>query len=300
LADKKISEAQRLQAYAPAFVKYWLVPCLYVALLAVAYLRFGFLFQFTLGAAWLAVVPFLAYFGKSREFLRNTTFFVSLLLCYEALQGITGNLVQNGTLVYLGGIDRALVGFNLPMAVQTVFQSSWTSLVSTIFYGLHVFLVLIAVMLFWFFDRRVYRGYAYSMVVCSYLALFTFVLLPTAPPWFAGTARNLLPAGNGLLPGPIQALQQALLSIESDKFAAFPSLHAAYATLFAVFAWRLNRKVGVVAIAVAVGVYFSTLYLGQHYLIDLIGGAAYALGSVFLVDRFLSRHAALPRTGQKV
>lgn len=277
-------------------MRYWLVPCLYVAVLVVAYIRFGFLFQLTLGLIWLAVVPVIAYFGKSREFLKNTAFLISLLLSYEALQGITGQLVGSGSLVSLAGLDKALIGLNLPLAVQNAFSSSWVTLVSTVFYGLHVYLVIAAIILFWFLNKAVYRGYAYSMVLCSYLALITFVVLPTAPPWYAGVAKNLLPSGTSMLPGPLQALQQALLAIESDKFAAFPSLHGAYATLFAVFSFRLNKKVGLAALVIAFGIYFSTIYLGQHYVIDLIGGVVYALGSVVVVDKLLSRFSPLPST----
>ena len=33
------------------------------------------------------------------------------------------------------------------------------------------------------------------------------------------------------------------------------------------------------------GVLFSTIYLGQHYIIDLIGGIAVAAGCVFLMTK---------------
>jgi len=291
MEDKKVSKAGATQALGSQFLRYWLAPALYVVVLLVAYVRFGFLFQFTLGAAWLCLIPVLVYFGKSREFLSNTVIFVSLLLGYEALQSVTGQLVNPGSLVSMAGLDKALVGFNLPLAVQTAFSSNLVTLIATGFYGIHLFLVVAAVILFWLVNKAVYRGYAYSIVLCSYLALITFIVMPTSPPWYSGVAQNLIPSASNLLPGPLQVLQQTLLAIESDKFAAFPSLHAAYATLFAVFAFRLNRKVGYVGLAIAIGVYFSTLYLGQHYAIDLIGGIAYALGSVLVVDRLLTgRH----------
>lgn len=285
---EKVSKGERPRALGFSFLKYWLAPTLYVAVLAVAYIRFGFLFQFTLGAAWLCVIPIMVYFGKSREFFNNTVILVSILLGYEALQSITGQLVNPGALMSMAGLDQALLGFNLPLAIQRAFASNWVTLIATGFYGIHLFLVAAAVILFWFVNKVVYRAYAYSIVLCSYLALITFIVMPTSPPWYSGVAQNLIPSANNLLPGPLQVLQQAMLAIESDKFAAFPSLHAAYATLFAVFAFRLNRKVGYVGLVIAIGVYFSTLYLGQHYVVDLIGGVVYSLGSVLIVDRLLS------------
>jgi membrane-associated phospholipid phosphatase len=271
------------------FLRNWSVPFLYLIVLVATYVRFGFLFQFTLGAVWLAfipmaVIPIAAYVGKSSgEFLKNSVFFISLLLSYEALQGITGALINSGSVVSLADIDGSI--FRLVYDLQKVFASPSVTLVSILFYGLHVFLVIAAIILFWFTNRMIYKGYAYSMILTSYFALITFIVFPTSPPWFTGAAQTLLSDGNALLPAALQRLQQGLLAIESDKFAAFPSLHAAYAVLFAIYALRLNRILGLVVLAIACGVFFSTIYLGQHYMIDLIGGIIYSLAAVALVDK---------------
>ena len=278
-----------------SFLRNWSVPVLYLAVLVAAYVRFGFLFQFTLGAVWLVVIPVIAYVARSREFLRNSLFVVTLLLSYEALQGVTGELVHSGNVASLASVDMAVFGFNLGAAVQNLFASTTMTLVATIFYSVHVYLVVAALIAFWFASRKIYQGYAYSMVLTSYLALMTFILMPTAPPWFVGTAQNLLPAGTSLLPSGAQAVQQALLAIESDKLAAFPSLHGAYVTLFAVYAFRVGRKWGLAALVLVFGVFFSTIYLGQHYVMDLVGGVAYSLAAVFVVDRLVSRHPTMPR-----
>jgi membrane-associated phospholipid phosphatase len=271
------------------FLRNWSVPLLYLIVLVAIYLRFGFLFQFTLGVVWLAVIPIAvipiaAYVGESsREFLKNSVFFVCLLLSYEALQGVTGFLISSGSVVSLAYVDRAIFGF--AFTLQNTFAHPSVTLLSTVFYGLHVFLVIAAIILFWFKNRMIYRGYAYSMVLTSYLALFTFIVFPTSPPWFSGAARNLLSAGIAMLPSALQELQQMLLAIESDKFAAFPSLHAAYAVLFTVYALRLSRKLGLLVLVIACGVFFSTIYLGQHYVIDLLGGIIYSLAAVAVVDK---------------
>lgn len=222
---------------------------------------------------------------KSKDFLRSSVLFVTLILTYEALQGLTGTLVSSGSVVSLAGLDRALVGSDFTSDIQTMFNSTVATLLSTFFYGLHVFLIMVAIVLFWFKDRVVYRGYTYSMILTSYLALLTFVIFPSAPPWFVGAAKNLLVVGDKMLPSALQSVQAVLLSGESDIFAAFPSLHAAYATLFSVFMFKLGRKYGFVSLPIVGGVYFSIIYLGQHYLVDLLAGIAYALFSVYVVER---------------
>jgi membrane-associated phospholipid phosphatase len=73
---------------------------------------------------------------------------------------------------------------------------------------------------------------------------------------------------------------------EVDKFAAFPSLHGAYAIIFSYFMIKIDRRLALVSVPITIGILFSTLYLGQHYLIDLIGGAAYALVPCLIAERF--------------
>jgi membrane-associated phospholipid phosphatase len=92
-----------------------------------------------------------------------------------------------------------------------------------------------------------------------------------------------------MLPSFLRSIQAVLLSGESDLFAAFPSLHAAYATLFSFFMFKLNRRFGLVSLPILFGVCFSTVYLGQHYLVDLLAGVAYALFSAYIVERLVSR-----------
>ena len=93
-----------------------------------------------------------------------------------------------------------------------------------------------------------------------------------------------------MFPSTFQSIQTVLLSGESDIFAAFPSLHIAYATLFSFFMFKIGRRYGLVSLPIAFGVYFSTVYLGQHYLVDLLGGTAYAMLSIYVVERLILNH----------
>lgn len=265
---------------------YWLAPLCYIIIFLIAYFRFGIVFNATLGIVFIIVIPVLMFVTRSKEFLRNIALCVSLLLTYEALEGLVGILTKSSDVISLDSLDRAMFGFDFTAAVQNLFLSPTVTIVSTIFYATHIYLVLIAMVVFWYFSRKVYRGYTYSIILTSYMALVTFTLFPTAPPWYSGVAVNLLPEGFNMLPNSINSFQQLLLSA-SDKLAAFPSLHAAYATLFSVYTIKLNPKFGYVSIPFLMGVLFSTIYLGQHYVIDLIAGIAYSLLAVFIVEMLL-------------
>jgi inositol phosphorylceramide synthase catalytic subunit len=122
-----------------------------------------------------------------------------------------------------------------------------------------------------------------AMVLTSYGALITFVLVPTAPPWFSGVASNLF-RGSGL--DVVPAFLSPLSSIVvPDYFASFPSLHAAYTITCCYFLSKTSYRLGLVGGSIAGMTLFSTLYLGQHYAIDLLGGALYSLVPCLVIDR---------------
>jgi membrane-associated phospholipid phosphatase len=247
------------------------------------FLLYGKLLQFLPILFFLAVIPVLALLGSSRGMARYWLPFISILLSYEALAGIVGSFAASKTVFSLYPIDRAIWGFNVTGWVQSTFFSTAMTEVTSFFYTLHFPLVVITSATLWYFRRSLFGKYMVAMIITSYASLATFILLPTAPPWYQGVAVDLYQStGSSVLPN---ALSSAISMIESDKFAAFPSLHTAYVLIFAYFMIKLDRRLAFVAIPVVVGVLFSTLYLGQHYLIDLIGGALYALIPCLISER---------------
>jgi membrane-associated phospholipid phosphatase len=83
-----------------------------------------------------------------------------------------------------------------------------------------------------------------------------------------------------------QGVVSFLSMVEVDQFAAFPSLHGAYAITFCYFIIKVDKRLAIIAVPITAGILFSTLYLGQHYTIDLIGGAIYAIIPCLITERF--------------
>jgi membrane-associated phospholipid phosphatase len=74
-------------------------------------------------------------------------------------------------------------------------------------------------------------------------------------------------------------------NLSPNDNAAMPSLHAA----FPVLAWLFLRRRHVVAArfvaAYTLAVWFAIVYLGHHYIVDILGGVAFAVGAYVLVAR---------------
>ncbi len=257
----------------------------YATTLLVWYAYCGLLFQFSLGLLFLALVPPTVFLGRTTKLVREMTPFIVLLLSYEALQGVAGT-VASGRIVQLvphnGTSASSLIG-----TVQTVFYSPSLTDSMSVLYGLHFPLVMGSSVLLWYSNKVLYQRYVYSLVASSYISLLFYLLMPSAPPWYTGVATNLLDSG-GVQFGAstlISSLDNAGEWIESDKLAAFPSLHAAYVVLFCYFTLKLRKSYGLFSVPLTIGVLFSTIYLGQHYIIDLVAGAAIAAACVFIITR---------------
>lgn len=150
-----------------------------------------------------------------------------------------------------------------------------------------------------------FKNLMFSILTVSILATITFVLAPTAPPWLA-VQDGYLHGVHNILKTSLSDLHMVSLSkLEGDpsKYdvtAAVPSLHIAFPViclLVAIHA-RARRWVTAVLSFDVVGVAFSIVYTGQHYLVDAIVGGAYAVAAWLLVlalGRIEKRRIAVPR-----
>ncbi len=150
--------------------------------------------------------------------------------------------------------------------------------------------------LLWYSNKTLYKRYVYSLVACSYVSLVFYTLAPSAPPWYNGVASNLLATTSAQIGSSSLFSELARIGslIESDKLAAFPSLHAAYVVLFSYFTIKLKSAYALVSIPITIGVLFSTIYLGQHYITDLVAGVAVAALCMLIATRLDQKEKGEP------
>jgi len=113
--------------------------------------------------------------------------------------------------------------------------------------------------------------------------VITQFLLPTAPPWYIEQYGFKEPSYSirGEAAGLVYADQllgikffQKLYGSSPVVFGSWPSLHAAWPVLIAYFG-PIETVFGKLLWVYVAWVWWAALYLQHHFLIDLIGGAAY-------------------------
>jgi hypothetical protein len=224
--------------------------------------------------------------GKRRiEFVRDFAPFVLLLLSYDALRGLADDLTSSVHAGYPIAADRLLFFGHVPAQdLQRWFfdeySTHWYDSAAALLHAAHFVVPLLFAALIWQFRREQYWRFMAALLVLSYAAFITFVLVPTAPPWWA--------SANGYLDGVRIIHLSSHTAFLYDKVspnavAAMPSLHAAYPWLFFLFACRLWGKRGWPVVLYPAAVFFSVLYLGHHYVVDVIAGVVYASVAYALV-----------------
>jgi membrane-associated phospholipid phosphatase len=139
------------------------------------------------------------------------------------------------------------------------------------------------------------RLFARIAVGTHVLGFVTYVAIPAAPPWYVaehGCAISASAQGSPAALVRVDALLgvgyfHALYARGTYPFGALPSLHVTYPLygMFVMFAQSgpLSKSAQVVY---AVAMPFAAVYLGHHYIIDVLLGLTYAL-VVFAVVRLL-------------
>lgn len=236
--------------------------------------------------------------GRGRLFLRDWIPFVALLLAYELMRGVADD---TGIAVHIEDMilaERALAFGTIPTqvlqdALRPAAGLDLVAMGSTVVYMLHFALPLVTGYLLWVWRRTQYYDYVASLILLSMVGFITYLLIPAAPPWYAAREGMLAgPDGTPLIaylkPDAFERLAEALGfdgrfaysfafgGVNPNLVAAFPSLHVAYPMLSFLALRRAFGPVGWLAFAYTLVVSFSVVYTGDHWIIDLIAGAAYA------------------------
>ncbi len=157
-------------------------------------------------------------------------------------------------------------------------------------YATHFLLPVAVGIWLWTKDHYGFRRFGLTLVVLCALAFITYVIAPTTPPWLAqpDSVKHLIEE-------TIQrsGVPSSLLWLYShhdyNLYAAFPSLHAGFPVVAAVAAWGQSRKVGALLWLWAVLVWVVVVFLGEHYVADVIGGIVYAVIAIAIARTISTR-----------
>ena len=235
----------------------------------------------------LILVPVAVLSGRFGGFLRDWVPFVALFLGYEAVRGIAPKSGIRVQYHFVISADRAMFGGTDPSQWLQAHLGSlrWLAIACTVVYFCHFIIPIAVGMVLWLVDRVQFLRFTVAVLGMSFAAFLVFLLVPTAPPWLA-SQHHLLPGVHSLISLP-SAVSPYYNWLNPDPAAAFPSLHAAYPLLAALALWPVTRRGSAAALVWCAAVWFSVVYLGQHYVTDVLAGIALAVGTWLVMMQVL-------------
>ncbi|HTW20635.1 MAG TPA: phosphatase PAP2 family protein [Mycobacteriales bacterium] len=195
---------------------------------------------------------------------------VGFLFAYDQLRAWHGNVV--GVAVHNGrevlSVDRWLhVAWSQPMDTWLAGHATAGILLAGYYVVMHLGATT-GMLLALFLWSPAYRRHRNALLILSLLALIVFWVYPTAPP-------RLLPGFHDTVRHDLPFAYQAETD-GANLYAAMPSLHVAWAVWVAVSVRALTARkwVRLLAALHPVATAVSVLATGNHYMLDVLAGAA--------------------------
>lgn len=253
----------------------------------------------------LILAPLAIILGRFGEWLRDWTPFVVLLLLWEDMRSLALRYAQSG--VHWGDLraERLLFRGHLPslamqhLAAHLHVVPAADTLFATIDL-LHFPSTLTLALIVWLKSRSHFLRYSAALFATALSAFAAFLLAPTAPPWYAGD--------HGMITGLRHVLFVVMpvhwsgyySALDPNPVAADPSLHAALPFLGFLALRSLGSRLAWPALAWCLLVWTAVVYLGEHYVLDVVTGAALA-GVMWIAVQFAwdfrrRRRRAAPKT----
>jgi membrane-associated phospholipid phosphatase len=117
--------------------------------------------------------------------------------------------------------------------------------------------------------------YSYPAAPPWYVSQYGFDFIASTPGNIAGMTRFDAFFGVGIFAG--------IYAKGSNVFAAMPSLHAAYIMIVVFYSIKAKMKGWIFLFAtITLGVWFTAVYSGHHYVIDVLAGIVCGVLGIFL------------------
>jgi membrane-associated phospholipid phosphatase len=234
-------------------------------------------------ASALALVPAL------RSVAVPTGAYIAIWTGFNVLRGLADAVPwRNATTGLVAGWESRLFGGDLPSTtlqrrIEEAPMTGVTVACATAVY-LSYFIVphVVAIRLL-LRARRSFWRYAAATAILFAIGVAWFTLLPTSPPWLAAPddgsgARRIvssLVADLGIGSESASGSARSSYAFDPNPVASIPSIHLGVTMLLVPLARGTGWRIAAGAYAAAMGI--SLVSLGEHYLLDILGGACAAL-----------------------
>jgi membrane-associated phospholipid phosphatase len=279
---------------------------IYASALAVLYALglFGFVWKSLIIPSFF-VIAHLA--GRFRAFVRDWAVYLGAIVLFDSCRGLIYGFIRQWDLpVYMGyaiDAERMLFGDPIPSIAlqQALFADGRIAALERLLVAVHAshFIMFLGFgLLVWLVRAREFPRLKFAFVLVMFVGIAGYLLVPTVPPWMAAERFHVL-SGITHMSSEIYnvSLPRLTASFDLNQVAAMPSLHAAFPTLLALLGFRLFERWGFLLLAYFGVVTFGIVYMGEHYIVDVVAGMALAVLAYLAAYHYRPLASRLDREG---
>jgi hypothetical protein len=246
----------------------------------------------------------LLFYGneKTRKFIISFSIFIVYWIVYDSMRILPNYEVSPVHIQQPYALEKSLFGISMNDLVYTpneyfdLFHTRFLDIVSGLFYLNWVPVPLAFGVYLYYKNKQLFTQYSLVFLFANLLGFVIYYVYPAAPPWYVdlyGFELHLGVQGNSAGLARFDALSgipvfASLYNKNANVLAAIPSLHAAYPVI--VLYYGIRNKLGWVNalfVLFMLGIWFSAVYSGHHYIIDVLLGALVAVVTIGLFNLLL-------------
>lgn len=260
---------------------------------------------------WMLVAFLISSIGRTRDdvklMVRDWVVLVIIYMIYDYSRGTADQFGIGVNYTIPRNIDRFIFfGRDPNVWLQSWLLHSdvrWYDVAGSVIYMMHFVLPVAPLAMLRMRNRLEWLRYVRRFALTLYIAVATFIVFPSAPPWMAAQEGYTKPVyritGRGWWELHLKTVSKTLDrgAAVLNSVAAMPSLHAGMALLVTLWFTRNSPKwVRIIALAYPLSMAFTLIYFGEHWAIDTIMGWATVMVAWKIADRWEQRRglAATP------
>ena len=251
---------------------------------------------------WAIILIFniLFYSGKgTRKFVLGFAIFILFAMLYDVMRAFPNYLFNTVDIAPLYHLEKQLFGIDVqytrltPNEFFAINHNVLTDLISGFFYINWIPVPLGFAVYLYITNRKLFLHFSLNFLLVNLLGFIIYYIHPAAPPWYVseyGFVLNLQTPGSAAGHARIDQLLHlnvfgSIYNKNANVFAAIPSLHCAYPVVVLYYGIKadLSRANWFFSLFM-IGIWFSAIYSGHHYTIDVILGIFCAIAVIIIYE----------------
>lgn len=280
---------------------------LWITLISIVYLAFSaLLIGYKTDQLFLVLLFNTLYYASvpTRKFVLGFSVFIVFWIIFDSMKAFPNYNVNTIHIKELYQTEKSLFGIKeagvsvTPNEYAAAHSHTFLDILSGIFYINWVPVPLLFGFYLFRKNRMQFLNFSLAFLFVNLIGFVVYYVYPAAPPWYVqqyGFDLHFNTPGNTAGLARFDEyfginLFHSLYAKSSNVFAAMPSLHSAYPVVVLYFGLK-NRLglINVFFVLFMMGIWFSAVYTGHHYVLDVLAGITCALTGLLVYDKVLSK-----------